>query len=48
MCNHGNRRKIGECTVCLNCGLTVLPNGHIYFDRDLPNYRKKKKKRGKK
>ncbi len=47
MCNHGNTKKIGEVKVCLNCGMTILPNGKIYFDRNLPNYKSKNKKKRK-
>lgn len=47
MCGHGNTRKIGEVKVCLNCGMTVLPNGQIYFDKGLLNYKSKKKKKRK-
>lgn len=47
MCNHANRKKLGEVYVCLNCGLTILPDGRIFFDKKLPNYKpKKNKKRG--
>lgn len=45
MCNHGNRKKIGAVWVCMNCGLTVLPDGRIYFDRKLPNYKSKRKRK---
>ena len=45
MCNHSNTKKIGEVRVCLNCGLTILPDGRICFDRKLPNYKPKKKKK---
>lgn len=49
MCSHSNTKKINGVKVCLNCGLTILPNGQIFFDRKLPNYRpKKNKKRGRK
>ena len=44
MCNHANKKKFGEVYVCLKCGLTILPDGRIFFDRKLPNYRPKKQK----
>lgn len=49
MCAHSNWQKFGEVWACLRCGLTKLPDGKIIFDRKLPSYiNKKKKKRGKK
>ena len=45
MCGHRDRRKVGEVWVCLNCGMTILPNGQIFFDRKLPNINSKKGKR---
>ena len=42
MCTHSNTKKINDVRVCLNCGLTVLPDGSVYFDKKLPNYRRKK------
>lgn len=43
MCGH-SWQKIGECWVCIKCGITRLPNGQLYFDRKLPNYKPKKTK----
>lgn len=43
MCNH-IWKKINAVRVCVNCGLTILPNGNLYFDRHLPNYLRKGKK----
>lgn len=48
MCNHGNRKKIGAVWVCVNCGLTILPDGKVFFDRELPNYNSKHKPKRKK
>ena len=50
MCTHTNTRKINDVKVCLNCGMTILPNGKITFDRNITNYnpKKQKKKGGKK
>lgn len=50
MCNHANTKKVGDLRVCLNCGLTITPDGKVFFDRELPNYSKKRKvkKHGKK
>lgn len=47
MCNHSNTKRVGELKVCLKCGMTVLPNGQIFFDRELPNYKSKKTKKRK-
>ena len=43
MCNHTNKKRIGDLWVCLNCGLTILPDGRVFFDRKLPNYKSKRK-----
>lgn len=50
MCSHTNTHKVNDVKVCLNCGMTVLPNGKIIFDRKITNYnpKKQKKKGGKK
>ena len=45
MCPHTNTRKINDCKVCLDCGMTVLPNGKIMFDRKIVNYKPKKRKK---
>lgn len=49
MCSH-NWRKFGEVWACMNCGLTKTSDGRLFFDKELPNYKpkKKNKKRGKK
>lgn len=44
MCTHGNIRKINGVRVCLNCGLTILPDGRVMIDRDIKNYKPKKKR----
>ena len=46
MCSH-DWRKINEVWVCMRCGITKMPDGKIFFDRKLPNYKPKKKGRGK-
>ena len=46
MCSH-NLVKINDMRICTRCGMTVLPNGMVIFDRNLPNYKGKRKKRGK-
>lgn len=47
MCDHA-WKKIGESKFCVKCGIIKLPNGEIYFDRELITYREpKKKKKGK-
>lgn len=47
MCNH-NCIKVGECRVCTKCGMTLLDNNKVFFDREFPNYKPKKKGKGKK
>lgn len=37
-------KKIEGVRVCLNCGLTILPDGRVMFDKDVTNYRPKKKR----
>lgn len=46
MCKHSNRQKINDTWICLNCGLTILPNGKVIFDREIANYKSKKRKKG--
>ena len=45
MCNHSNTKKINNVRVCLKCGLTITDDGKVLFDRKLPNYKSKKKRR---
>ena len=48
MCGHV-WNKIGGVQVCVKCGLTRTADGKILFDRKLPNYHGKgRKKNGKK
>lgn len=47
MCTHGNTVKINDVRVCLKCGLTLTPDNKVIFDRKLPNYKNKKRKRRK-
>ena len=47
-CGHTNTRKINDLKVCLDCGLTVTQDGRIFFDREIVNYRPKRRKGGKK
>jgi hypothetical protein len=47
MCNH-TYVKVYELIVCTKCGMTLLSNGKVFFDRKLPNYKRKKKGKGKK
>lgn len=42
MCNH-EVVQIGNCKVCIKCGMTLLDNSRIFLDRKLPNYKPKKK-----
>lgn len=46
-CTHGNSIRIGECKVCLQCGMTILPNGKVFFDKNIVNYKPKEKKKRK-
>ena len=48
MCSHGNTVTQNDVKVCLDCGLTLLPNGKIMFDKEITGYRPKKKKQKKK
>lgn len=43
MCNHSNRKKVNSVWVCLKCGLTVTEDGKVILDKQLPNYRKKRR-----
>lgn len=45
MCTHGNTQKINGFRVCMNCGLTVLPDGRIMFDKKICNYKPRKRKK---
>lgn len=47
MCNHA-WKKIDEFRICVKCGITKLPSGHLYLDRELPNFKRGKKRNGKK
>lgn len=42
MCKH-EVIKISNCKVCIKCGMTLLDNNKIFFDRNLPNHKFKKK-----
>jgi len=42
MCNHF-WKKFNDFSVCNKCGLTILYNGKIIFDRQAPNFFKEKK-----
>ena len=44
MCSH-EAIWICECKVCKKCGMTLLNDNRIYFDRKLPDYRPKMKGR---
>ena len=37
MCNH-QWRKVNDCYVCINCGLTRVPEGRIFYDKYLNDY----------
>lgn len=42
MCKH-RVIQIGDCKVCIKCGMTLLDDNKIFLDRKLPNYKSKKK-----
>lgn len=44
MCSHGNTKKINGVKVCLRCGFTILPNNKFIFDKNIVNYKPKRKK----
>lgn len=44
MCNH-EWQKINSVKVCMNCGMTITPDGKIVFDRKIVNYKPKKRKK---
>lgn len=46
MCKH-EFIQINNAKVCKRCGMTVI-GGKVMFDRKFPNYKEKRKKRGKK
>ena len=46
-CKHTNTKKVGDVKVCLRCGITVMPDGRFFFDKDIVKYISKKKKGGK-
>ncbi len=45
MCTHSNTRKVNDVRVCLKCGMTITPDGKIFFDRQIVNYANKKPKK---
>lgn len=47
MCNH-QFIKFNDVIVCGKCGLTTTYDGKVIFDRKIPTYNQKRKKRGKK
>lgn len=47
MCNH-QWQKVNSLNICVRCGLTKTYDGRILFDRQLPNYKKKRRKTNKK
>lgn len=44
-CTHTNTIKVNDVKVCLKCGLTLTHDGKVLFDRKIPNYNSKKKKK---
>lgn len=44
MCGH-QWKRINDTWVCIRCGLTRTYDGRILFDRKLPNYKSKKRKK---
>lgn len=46
-CSHTNTKKMNDVKVCLDCGLHLLPNGRVLFDKSIVNYKPKKTKKRK-
>lgn len=44
-CSHTNTKKINAFRVCMDCGLTLSPDGKVLFDKRIVNYNAKKKKK---
>lgn len=44
MCSH-QWQKVNDVLVCIRCGLTRTTDGKIIFDRKLPNYKPKKRRK---
>ena len=42
MCRH-DMLKMNDVKICRKCGLTVCPNGQVFFDRELFRKRRNKK-----
>lgn len=45
MCSHINIINYGNIRICLDCGMSVYPNGKVFFERNLPGFLKKRAKR---
>ena len=43
MCTH-KWIKMNDTSVCTKCGLTVLPDKTMFFDKTIVNYKSKKRK----
>ena len=41
MCNHA-WKKVNDVWVCVKCGLTRLESGHIFFDKQIISYKRKR------
>ena len=43
-CTHTNTVKVGEFKVCIRCGYTMIPGRKPFFDKEITNYKKERKK----
>ncbi len=43
MCSHINSKTINDVKVCFDCGLTIMPDGKIMFDKNIIKYKNKNK-----
>ena len=46
MCGH-TWKRVNDVWICVRCGLTKTYDGRILFDRKLPSYSDKKKRKKK-
>ena len=46
-CSHSNTVKLNDVKVCLRCGLTLMPDGKVIFDKKICNYKPKRRKKRK-
>lgn len=44
MCSH-TWKKVNDIRICLRCGLMRMPDGKLFFDKGILNYKSKKVKK---